>query len=173
MLRYHFADEAEQIEQLMRANPADRATGSAEQPGLSEQAAAYAVIGVDIESLGNVVAKQWGLGDDVMYMARRLPPDAPVRKPDSDAEVLRLTASAANEAVDAITLLSGPRAATAINQIATRYARALSISGRDLHEALQAAREALRKGTVAAATARTAGAESESEAEPEPTPGRP
>ncbi|MDO9356377.1 MAG: HDOD domain-containing protein, partial [Solirubrobacteraceae bacterium] len=128
MLRYHFADEAEQIEQLMKPQP--REAGQPDQPGLSEEAAAYAVLGTDIESLGSAVAHHWGLGDDVMHMARRLPLDSPVRKPDSDGEMLRLTASAANDAVDAMHLLSGPRAVTAIGQIAQRYARALGISAR-------------------------------------------
>ncbi|MEO8057124.1 MAG: HDOD domain-containing protein [Burkholderiales bacterium] len=147
MLRYHFADEAEQIQQLMTPTPADRVAGTPEQPGLSQEVAAYAVLGVDIESLGTVVARQWGLGDDVMHIVRRLPAEAPVRKPDTDADVLRLTASAANDAVDAISLLTGPRAVAAIGQVAQRYARALGINARDLADALQAARESVRKGT--------------------------
>ena len=147
MLRYHFADEAEQIRQLMTPSPANREAGTPEQAGLSEEAAAFAVLGVDIESLGAAVARQWGLGDDVMHMARRLPADAPVRRPDSDAEVLRLTASAANDAVDAASLTGAARASTALAQVAQRYARALGINARDLADALQAARETLRKGT--------------------------
>ena len=149
MLRYHFADEAEQIEQLMKPAPAHREAGAADQPGLSEDAAAYAVLGVDIEALGAAVGRQWGLGDDVMHMVRRLPREAPVRKPDSDAEVLRLTASAANDLVDAVHatgLTSGTRVVAAIGQVAQRYARALNVGARDLGDALQAAREALRKG---------------------------
>ncbi len=147
MLRYHFADEAEQIQQLMTPTPADHVAGTPEQPGLSQDVAAYAVLGVDIESLGAVVGRYWGLGDDVMHMVRRLPPEAPVRKPDNDADVLRLTASAANDAVDAVSLLTGPRAVAAIGQVAQRYARALGINARDVGDALQAAREAVRKGT--------------------------
>jgi eukaryotic-like serine/threonine-protein kinase len=76
-------------------------------------------------------------------MARRLPTDATVRKPDSDAEMLRLTASAANDAVDAVSALTGPRAAAAIGQVANRYARALNINARDLNDALHAARGVL------------------------------
>jgi len=155
MLRYHFADEAEQIEQLMKPNPANRETGVPEQPGLGEEAAAFAVLGVDIEALGATVARQWGLGEDVMHMARRLPADSPVRRPDSDAEVLRLTASAANEAVDVVSALAGPRAVAAINQVAVRYARALNINTRDVNDALQSAREAMRKGRPMPGAGRT------------------
>lgn len=168
MLRYHFADEAEQIQQLMKPVPANAETGAPEQPGLNETAAAFAVLGVDIEALGAVVARQWGLGDDVMHMARRLPLDAPVRKPDSDAEVLRQTASAANEAVDVVAAMSGARAVTAINQIALRYARPLSINARDLNDALQAARQALRKGTPTPVSGRAVTPEIPTEAEPVP-----
>jgi non-specific serine/threonine protein kinase len=147
MLRYHFADEAAQIQQLMTPSPADREAGTPEQPGLSQEAAAFAVLGVDIESLGTAVARHWGLGDDVMHIVRRLPLEATVRKPDSDADVLRLTASAANDAVDAISTYTGPRAVASLGQVAQRYARALGISTRDLTDALQAAREAVRQGT--------------------------
>jgi eukaryotic-like serine/threonine-protein kinase len=168
MVRYHFADEAEQIQQLMTPNPANRETGAPEQPGLSETAAAFAVLGVDIESMGVAVERQWGLGDDVMHMARRLPTDAAVRKPDSDAEVLRLTASAANEAVDVVSVLTGARAVAAINQVAMRYARALNINSKDLNDALQAAREALRKGTPVPASTRTSAPELPAQADPTP-----
>ncbi|MES1163831.1 MAG: protein kinase, partial [Rhizobacter sp.] len=167
MVRYHFADEAEQIQQLMKPAAGNREAELPEQPGLSEEAAAFAVLGVDIESLGAVVGRQWGLGDDVMHMVRRLPIDAPVRRPDSDAEVLRQTASAANEIVDVIGALSGARATTALGQIAQRYGRALGIHARDVGDALQSAREALRKGTAAQASERTLTPETD-EAEPMP-----
>ncbi|HKX43747.1 MAG TPA: HDOD domain-containing protein [Burkholderiaceae bacterium] len=146
MLRYHFADEAEQIAQLTR--PIASGNGQSEQPGLSEEAAAYAVLGVDIESLGAAVARHWGLADDVLHMVRRLPPDAAVRKPDSDAEVLRITASAANEAVDAIHDHAAARVPPAIAQVAQRYGRALGVTVRDVQEALQAGRERLQQSNA-------------------------
>ena len=142
MLRYHFADEAEQIAQLMRPAPASEL--QPEQPGLGEEAAAFAVLGVDVEALGTAVARYWGLGEDVQHMVRRLPADATVRKPDSDAEVLRLTASAANEAVDALNANTPAKVAAAIGQVAHRYARVLGITTRDVNDALQFARERLR-----------------------------
>ena len=154
MLRYHFADEAEQVQQLMRPNPADRAAGTPEQPGLSEEAAAYAVLGVDIESLGGVVLRTWGLGDDVLHMVRRLPADATARKPDSDADVLRLTASVANDCVDAVNQLPAPRVAAAIAQVAQRYARALGVNAREVGDALIVARDMLRSGVPAPETRR-------------------
>jgi len=145
LLRYHFADEAEQIHQLMQPVPAVRSEGeivSPPQPGLDEEAAAYAVLGVTIETLGNAAARHWGLGNEIAHMIRRLPTDAPVRKPDNDNELLRIVASAANEAIEALALPS-PKSATALNEVVLRYARTLRLTARALDDALAEAREAL------------------------------
>ena len=157
---YHFGDESAQIRQLMQ--PASGPDG-AELPGMAEDAASYAVLGVDTESVGSAVARHWGLGDEVLHMLRRLPIGKPVRKPDTDADLLRSVASAANEVVDATALGSPARSAAALAQIAQRYARVLSVTERDLREALLAARSALANvgtpaGMVSAATPRDASA---------------
>jgi non-specific serine/threonine protein kinase len=146
LLRYHFADEAEQIRQLMQPAAAARGDGdppAAEQPGLDQDAAAYAVLGVDIESFASAAARQWGLGAEVMHMIRRLPVDAPVRKPDNDNEWLRIVASAANEAIDALDLPT-PKDAAALAEVVSRYARTLRLTTRILDDALDDARAALR-----------------------------
>ena len=160
LLRYHFADEAEQIHQLAQPLPANRGDGDAastEEPGMAEEAAAFAVLGVDIEAFASAAARQWGLGDDILHMIRRLPADAPVRKPDSDDELLRIVASAANEAVDALEL--PPRkVAAALANVVSRYARTLHLTTRVLHDALQDGKEAFH-GNGAAAQSRRAGAD--------------
>ena len=66
MLRYHFADEAEQVEQLMKPARASGPGGAPDQPGMSEEAASWAVLGVDTESLGREAARFWRLGDAVV-----------------------------------------------------------------------------------------------------------
>ena len=145
LLGYHFAEEAEQIHQLMQPVPAVRSEGeivSPPQPGLDEEAAAYAVLGVTIDTLGNAAARHWGLGNEIAHMIRRLPTDAPVRKPDNDNELLRLVASAANEAIEALAL-PPPKSATALNEVVVRYARTLRLTSRVLDDALAEAREAL------------------------------
>jgi non-specific serine/threonine protein kinase len=148
LVQYHFPDEAEQIWQLTRPipAPADAPPGTPEHPGMSEAGASYAVLGVDIESLGAAVARHWGLGEDVQHMIRRLPRDRPARMPDGDADALRTAASAANDVVDAVSLLSAARLAHGMGVVAQRYARALDLGPRDLQEALQAARVAVRTG---------------------------
>ncbi len=146
MLRYHFADEAEQIQQLMRPALSGSRGDGHEQPGLDEEGAGFAVLGVDVESFGSAVARQWGLGDEILHMIRRLPIDAPVRKPDGDPDVLRLVASAANEAVDIVSHLPPQKISAALGVVAQRYARVLRINTRSLVDALHEAREMLRKG---------------------------
>ncbi|MGZ8260058.1 MAG: HDOD domain-containing protein [Caldimonas sp.] len=153
LLRYHFADEAEQIHQLMQPVPATKNGGesvAAAEPGLDEHAAAYAVLGVDVESLGSAAARQWGLAPDILHMIRRLPTDAPVRKPDNDNELLRIVASAANEAVEALALPPA-RVAAALGEVVARYTRTLRLTMRVLTDALRDAEDALADDGAAVA----------------------
>ncbi len=145
MVQYHFPDEAAQIRELMKSAPATE-PDEPELPGMSEEAAAFAVLGVDIESLGAAVAKHWGLHEDVLYMIRRLPVNKPVRVADTDSDMLRVAASVANEAVDAVTEHQPQRVGAALQHVVQRYGRALSITMKDLTEGLQAARGTLQSG---------------------------
>ena len=164
LLRYHFADEAEQIRQLTLPFAAPRGEGEApvEQPGLDEDAAAYAVLGVDIEAFGNAATRQWGLGNDVLHMIRRLPADVPVRKPDNDDELLRIVASAANEAVDALELPPA-KVAAALNEVVVRYARTLRLTTRVLHDALRDAQTALKSDGAETSASRADEAQGDAE----------
>lgn len=148
LVQYHFPEESEQIRQLMQ--PLAAQPGGPEHPGMSEESASYAVLGTDTESLGAAVARHWGLGDEVQHMIRRLPVSKPVRTPDGDADMLRAAASAANEAVDAMTQLPAARVAGALAHVAQRFARVLELSARDIQEALQGARASLQTGAAAA-----------------------
>jgi hypothetical protein len=161
LVQYHFSDEAEQIWQLMRPSPppANSEPGTPDQPGMTEAGASYAVLGVDIEALGAAVARHWGLGEDVQHMIHRLPRDKAVRAADGDADSLRTAASAANDAVDAVSLLPPARIAHGLSVVAQRYARALEISAKDLQEALRAARVALRTGRPVATVLKAASEE--------------
>ena len=147
MVQYHFPDEAEQIRQLMQPIPPTE-PGEAEQPGMTEEGASFAVLGVDSELLGAAVARHWGLNDEVLHMVRRLPPGRPVRSADSDGDVLRIAASAANEAVDVVSQLPAARIGAGLAAVAQRYARPLEVTAREIGEALQGARQAMTSGTV-------------------------
>jgi non-specific serine/threonine protein kinase len=135
-VQYHFPDEADQIRRLMQPAPAAQ-PGGPEEPGMTAEAASFAVLGTDVESLGIAVARYWGLDDTVLQMARRLPLDALVHAPDGDNQMLRLVASCANEVVEA-QAMEGRRAPLALQRVAQRYARILGFTLRDLQEALVA-----------------------------------
>jgi non-specific serine/threonine protein kinase len=134
-VQYHFPDEAQQIRRLTQPAPSPR-TGEPDEPGMSEEAASYAVLGTDIEALGVAVARHWGLDSTVLHMVRRLSTAAPVRAPDTDDDVLRATASCAHEAMDALDLPAA-QVPAAVQRVAQRYARALGIGLKELQAALQ------------------------------------
>ncbi len=148
MVRYHFPEEAEQIQQLTAGADPGSATPT-EMPGapaMSEAAASFAVLGVDPEGVGAAVARHWGLGPELAQMIHRVPSDQRVRSIQSDVDALCKTASAANEVVDAISQLPPARATRALEVIAQRYARALKINLRDVEDAVQSARNAIKNG---------------------------
>jgi len=132
---YHFPEEAAQIDRLTQPVAAQE-EGEADQPGMSEENAALAVLGVDLDALGSAVARYWGLGESVLHMIRRFGPGTAVRTIESDDDMLRATASCANEVVDALHLPArhGP---AAMQRVAQRYARALNLTLRDLQLAAQ------------------------------------
>jgi eukaryotic-like serine/threonine-protein kinase len=140
VLQYHQPEEMRQVRRLMQPAPAAE-PGQADQPGMTEQAAGFAVLGADIDSMAQAVARWMGLGgaadDAVLLLMRRLPLDKPVRSADSDDEVLRALASAANETIDALALPPA-RQAAAIERVAKRYARVLDVNAKDLTAALHA-----------------------------------
>ncbi len=135
IVRYHFADEAQQIARLLLPAPSSR-EGEPDEPGMSEESASFAVLGADVEAIGLAVARSWGLHDSLLTMMRRLPVGTPVRGADSDDDTLRALASCANEAVDALGLPAA-RQLPALQRVVSRYGRQFNISLRDLHGALQ------------------------------------
>jgi len=133
LLQYHFPDDAQQIRQLMV--PPEPTEEQPNPPSMSEQAAAYAVLGCDLDALGAAVARHWGLGDELLQMIRRQPLDAAVHPPRSDADTLRLTCSFANELVDALGLPEARRR-PGVDAATRRYAKALGVGLREVMEAL-------------------------------------
>jgi len=136
-VQYHFADESQQIRRLMQPAPSQQA-GAPDEPGMSEEGAAFAVLGADIEAIGATVARQWGFDESVLTMIRRLPLNIAVHGATSDYEQLRTVACCANEAVDAMSLPAS-RVALALQKVLQRYGRLLNITAKDLQTALQSA----------------------------------
>ena len=133
--QYHFAEEAVQIRRLMQPAPAT-ALGEPEDPGMTEEAASFAVLGADIEAVGAAVARQWGMDDAVLAMIRRMPLGVAVHAADDDSELLRCVASCANEVIDALALPQA-RVVAALQRVVQRYGRSLALTGRDLKQALK------------------------------------
>ncbi len=135
VVQYHFPEEAVQIRRLMQPAPPAKA-GEPEDPGMGEEGASFAVLGVDIDALGVAVARHWGMDDSVVHMVRRVPWTAPVHSPDGDDDLLRLTASCANEVVDARSVPAHHRLAW-LQRVVQRYGRILGVTLRDVQMAAQ------------------------------------
>jgi non-specific serine/threonine protein kinase len=135
VVQYHFAEDAAQIHRLMQPAPSSR-EGEADDPGMNEDAASFAVLGAAIEDVGAAVARQWGLEDGVLTMIRRLSPGAPVHHADEDDATLRIVASAANETVDALGMPAA-QVALGLQHVVQRYGRALNLTLKDLQTAIQ------------------------------------
>lgn len=147
LVQYHFGDEAEQIRQLtFPVRALNAAPGEPELRGLSEEIAAMSVLGVTIDEMGAAVARHWGLGDEVLHMVRPLSKVAPVRVFDNDNDLLRATASAANEAVEAAQNLKSPQLVPALSAIAQRYAKVLNANLNAFQEALESGKQVLLRG---------------------------
>lgn len=135
VVQYHFPEEAAQIRRLMLPGPPARA-GDPEEPGMSEEGASFAVLGVGIDALGAAVARYWGWDDTVLHMIRRAVPGATVLRADGDDDMLRLTASCANEVVDCRAAPAHHQAAC-LQRVLQRYGRVLGVSLQDLQLAVQ------------------------------------
>lgn len=135
------------MRRLMQPAPAAKA-GEPDEPGMTEEGAAFAVLGTDVESLASAVTRQWGLDESMLYMIRRVSPTAPIRSADSDDDVLRLSASCANEVVD-VSSLPPPQQSNALQRIAHRYARALGLTLRDIQLASQGVAPGSEEDTAA------------------------
>lgn len=130
VVQYHFPEEAAQVRRLASG----QVTGHGELDGeaaMSEQAASYAVLGVDMEAVGAALVQAWGFDGPSLGMMRRVALDSPVHASTRDSDMLRFTASCANELIDALALPSREQA-HALNHIVQRYGRVLHIGVNDL-----------------------------------------
>ena len=134
-LQHHMPEQAAQIRALMNLEPLGSGTIDPEVTGIGEDMATYAVIGVDPGSISVAIGRFLGLGDDTLAALKRLPPKSMVQPGRSDEDVLRITASCANECIDALEL-PPDRAALALSSIVSRYGRGMRLNVRDLKDAL-------------------------------------
>jgi non-specific serine/threonine protein kinase len=143
LLLYHFADEASQIDLLMTPTP-DPDDERRLVPGLTETAAAMAVIGVSLDALAHAVAHHWGLDDRIREMMQPLSCNTAVHTPENIGGWLRLVASCAHECVGASSLPAASQG-RALALVAGRYNRALGTTLESLREVIIDARQRLGK----------------------------
>ncbi len=149
LILYHFPDEAAQIAQLMQSTP-PATPEDQELPGMSEDAAAMAVLGVDLAPLGAAVGRHWGLGDALQQVMRPLSTAHFVHTPDDVDGWVRLVASCANETLD-VARLSAAKQARALSAVAQRYQKVLDTTPESLREALIRARTRVNEYLATAA----------------------
>lgn len=134
LLLYHFPDEASQVKRLMQAGGASE-EGGMPTPGMSQEAATGAVLGINIDDLSAAVMRHWGLHERLISASRPLTPSKPVRTPSGPDDTLRTVASLANELVQASTL-DAARGLAAQHQVYVRYARALGLAPKECEATL-------------------------------------
>lgn len=137
LVQYHFPDDALQIQMLSRPGPPAQPEGPP-SPGMPLEAAAAAVLGVDLNELAVSVVRHWGLGDRLLYAARALSPTLTVRRPVEAQEILRAVASLANELVDAVDMTASRRDLH-VQSCHGRYGRALDLGLKECQQALETA----------------------------------
>jgi non-specific serine/threonine protein kinase len=134
VLQYHLPEQAQQIRGLMF--PQGTASEADSVAGLSEETAAFSVLGVDIASVGIAVGRHLGLDVATLTALKRIPARGGVLAPPrSDEEALCQSASCANDAIDALQL-PPEKAAAELAAIVNRYGRGLRITVKSLRDAL-------------------------------------
>lgn len=135
LILYHFPDEAAQITRLMQPGPPAEPEGPS-TPGMTLEAAAGAVLGINLDDLSAAVMRHWGLHDRLIQAARPLSRSTPVRTPTSVDETLRAVASLANEMVSTVEL-EPAKAVSAMHTAYLRYARPLGLTPKECNLTLE------------------------------------
>lgn len=133
-LYHHFPEESAQILKLTQPLPPVEAGGE-QAPGMAERAACFAVLGVDMDAVGKVVARHCGFDDATWFRLARISGQEVVPVGRTDDEVLRITASCANDAIDALRLPAA-QAATVLGSLVQRYGKTLKLTSKSLQDAL-------------------------------------
>ena len=131
--KFYFLDESLEIQALVDADPAR----------LTESNASIRVLGVDFETLGLAVAKQWELPEDIRKYLHKPVGAPPLRPAVEPQQRLRWITVAANQI--ASTLLQWPhdQQPEHLEPVYKRYARVVDISTDALQKATEVARQRL------------------------------
>ena len=114
--------------------------------GKSENAAAQDVLGMDLNELGRLIAKRWGLPPSLIDSMRSLPPKSP-DEPLTHNDWLAAVSTMSTACADIIGN-SGEVISPELTTIASDYTPMLGLDTRQLLEAIQTAHEAAKEEAV-------------------------
>jgi hypothetical protein len=145
LMHYHFPSDAEQVRRMMRPAPLDSQAppGSEAAAGLREADAVMSVLGWRLDELSAGVVQALGLGDELAAMVRAIPPDKLPSAGQTDWEILRASAWAANEAIDVASHGALASQNKLLDAICQRYGRTLELSVESLGQALAQAQDTI------------------------------
>lgn len=138
VLLHHLPGPMQQVRRLMQAG--DGADGEPVRAPMGERAAALAVLGFEIDQVGQALLRAWGFDAAALWMARPLPADTPPPRRDRDVDLLRATASCALELV-AHEGQPWAQQVQGVRRIEQRYGRLLGVDESALLQALGALSE--------------------------------
>jgi hypothetical protein len=145
LMHYHFPVDAEQVRRMMRPAPlaSQAPPGSEAAAGMREADAVLSVLGWRLDELSAGVVSALGLGEELAAMVRAIPPDKPPSVGQTDWEVLRASAWAANEALEVAGHAAMAAQSKLLDAICQRYGRVLELSVESLGQALAQAHDAI------------------------------
>ncbi|QDL55649.1 serine/threonine protein kinase [Rhodoferax aquaticus] len=133
LMEFYFPEEARQVHSLMNSA----------RDAVTEDVAAFGVLGLTLEQLGLGVARAWNLPYGIqrcMHKPVGTPPHTPPKDPD---ERMRWIALVANEIADVL-LHGDPKDAPArIAQVTRKYAQAIGIGSAEMQTSTARARQKL------------------------------
>jgi serine/threonine protein kinase len=132
LAQYYFPEEVEEINKRM------------EFKKLSERAASSEVLGMSYEDLGIGIARTWGFPHMIVDSMRRLP-EGDVRKPNTNAEALRIIAAFGNEMCDLVSGTAPDQRAKSIYKLSRRFGASLQITEKQIQSSMERAVEELTR----------------------------
>ena len=126
---YHFPDEVDEVDDLVRRG------------GATEQTAARRVLGVGFDALGMAVARAWGFADAVVASMAVPAPGEPVPHAIGHDTRLRVLTGLSAELLDSLEHHDGRAREQRIDRIARRYGPPTGVTGTEMRAVLGIAAE--------------------------------
>lgn len=152
LITFYLPEERQAIDALCRPPSHPDAP-----PALTQQAAAWRVLGVDYETLGAGVAQVWGLPDSLRRALHRPVGQVPGKAMARGTDRLRWLATLANDVASAMQHADLAQAQHLVRKHADQHARALGMTTGEICDAMERARLTLSQVLPAIGMAVSAG----------------